>query len=313
MAVGARLKRATSRHHPRGCDRPAKDITLRGQAFETPDPLAMLAEKKLTTAKTSAFHPFGKAAGDGAMVKGTVKANGTVLRMKPDGSALEVYAWGPAEPVRPPVGAGREPLRLRERPQGAGHPPIANAPDCVWKVKPGAWYGWPDYFGGEPVADPKFRSTEGPAPEFLMKDHPPVEKPLLCLPPHVSPCHVEFARGGTFGPAGRMYLAAFGDLAPTTAAKQERAGYCVYRIDPATGAAETFSRAKAAALGPKDLEYVTTAGPRRPVGVRFAPAGDALYVADIGPLHFTRSATGPTPRPFPGAGTLWRISRAAAR
>ena len=41
--------------------------------------------------KTSAFQPFGKTADT---AKGAVKANGTILRMNPDGSGLEVYAWG---------------------------------------------------------------------------------------------------------------------------------------------------------------------------------------------------------------------------
>lgn len=75
-------------------DRPAYDIQLRGHEFQTPDPIALLTKKgeALEKVKTSAFHPFGKTAPEGATVPGTVKANGTILRMNPDGSDLEVYA-----------------------------------------------------------------------------------------------------------------------------------------------------------------------------------------------------------------------------
>ena len=31
------------------------------------------------------------------------------------------------------------------------HRPIAKAPDCLWAIKEGAWYGFPDFAGGEPV------------------------------------------------------------------------------------------------------------------------------------------------------------------
>ncbi len=48
--------------------------------------------------KTFAFHPFGKTPPDDGAVRGAVKASGTILRMNPDGSDLEVYAWGLRNP-----------------------------------------------------------------------------------------------------------------------------------------------------------------------------------------------------------------------
>src|SRR5205823_224833 len=60
-----------------------------------------------------------------------------------------------------------------------------------------------------------------------------------------------------------------------------------------------------ALLGPSGFEHVATAGPRRPVAVRFSPRGDALYVADFGAMTVVPSALGPMPRPFPGTGVIW--------
>ncbi len=294
-------------------DRPGKDITLRGQAFDSADPLAALAKNTARMVKTSAFQPFGKTVPVDTTVKGTAKANGAILRMDPDGKNLEVYAWG----LRNPFGVMWGPDgKLYASDNGAderGVRPIANCPDNLWVVKAGAWYGWPDFVSGEPVTDPKFKPKGMPAPEFLLKDHPPVEKPFMTFEPHSSVTKLDFSRGRGFGFEGQMFLAASGDYAPATATEQKRAGYWVKRIDPATGKGEMFFRAKSSALGPKDMEYVLTAGPKRPVDVKFSPAGDALYVVDIGAVAFVTSGTGPTPRPFPGSGVVWRITRTAPR
>jgi len=295
--------------YPDFSDRPGRDVALRGQAFESADPLTALAKNTARTVKTSAFQPFGKTVAAGTIVRGTAKATASILRMDADGSNLEVYAWG----LRNPFGVMWGPDgKLYASDNGAderGVRPIANCPDNLWVVKKDAWYGWPDFVSGEPVTDPKFTPKGGPAPEFLLKDHPDVEKPLMTFEPHSSVTKLDFSRGRGFGHEGQMFLAASGDYAPATAREQKRAGYWVRRIDPATGQGEVFFRARPSALGPKGMEYVVTAGPKRPVDVKFSPAGDALYVVDIGAVAFVTSGQGPTPRPFPGTGVVWRITR----
>jgi len=298
--------------YPDFSDRPGKDVTLRGQAFESADPLTALAKNKARMVKTSAYQAFGKTVAADTTVKGTAKATAAVLRMDADGKNLEVYAWG----LRNPFGVMWGPDgKLYASDNGAderGVRPVANCPDNLWEIKKDAWYGWPDFVSGEPVTADKFKPKGMPAPEFLMKDHPKVETPLMTFEPHASVCKIDFSRGRGFGFEGQMFLAASGDYAPATAAEQKRAGYWVKRVDPATGTAETFFRAKPSALGPKDMEYVLTAGPKRPVDVKFSPAGDALYIVDIGAVAFVTSGQGPTPRPFPGTGVVWRVTRQGA-
>ncbi len=294
---------------PNFCDVPGKDITLVGQTFESADPLTALSKNKAVMVKTAAFHPFGKTGN--ATIKGAVKSTGSILRMEADGSNLELYAWG----LRNPFGVMWGPDgKLYASDNGAderGVRPIANCPDNLWLIKEGAWYGWPDFVSGIPVTDPRFQPKEGPAPEFLMKEHPPVEKPLMTFEPHASVVKMDFSPSAKFGFKGQMFLAASGDYAPATALEQKRAGYWVKRIDVATGKSEPFFQTKTSALGEGDLQYVTTAGPKRPVDVRFY--GDALYVVDIGAVVFTQSGVGPSPRPFPGSGVVWRITHEGGR
>ncbi|MEJ7593229.1 MAG: PQQ-dependent sugar dehydrogenase [Planctomycetaceae bacterium] len=245
--------------YPDFADVPGMDITLLGQAFESADPLTALSRNEARMVKTSAFQSFGKTISEDTIIKGTAKATGAVLRMDADGKNLEVYAWG----LRNPFGVMWGPDgKLYASDNGAderGVRPIANCPDNLWVVKQGAFYGWPDFVSGEPVTDPKFKPKGQPAPEFLLKDHPEVEKPLMTFEPHASVVKFDFSRSRGFGFEGQMFLAASGDYAPATALEQKRAGYWIKRIDLATGKGEMFFRTKPSALGPKDMEYVLTA------------------------------------------------------
>jgi glucose/arabinose dehydrogenase len=260
-------------------------------------------------ARTSAYQPFGKVVPAGTIIRGRTKANGTILRMDPSGSGLEVFAWG----LRNPYGLLWGPDgRLYCADAGAderGSRQIANAPDKLWVVEQNGFYGWPDYVSGKPVTDAAFAPARARPPQPLWQEHPPAQQPFLTFEPHASVTQIEVCRNAAFAAEGLLFVAASGDESPVTAAVPVRAGYWVKTVDPKSGRADTFFTAKKEALGPKDLEYVTTAGPRRLVDLRFDPQGRALYVVDIGPLHYMPGEKGPQPVPFPGTGTVWRILR----
>lgn len=300
--------------HPEVCETSAKDIVLRGQVFECPDPRGEAAvapvEAGARSVRTSAYQPFGKTVPEGTVIKGRTKANGTVLRMNPDGTDLEVFAWG----FRNPYGVqwSRD-GRLYVADAGSderGSRPIANEPEKLFLAKKDAWYGWPDFLAGLPVTDARYAPKGGPAPAFLLAAHPTAEKPLMTFENHSSITQIAFSPGETFGFDGDLFLGSSGDQSPVTAREVVRAGYWVKRVDAETGTAQTFFRTKPEALGPPGLEYVETAGPKRIVDLRFAPTGDALYLVDIGPIHYVEKPEGPQPQAFPGTGVIWRITRA---
>jgi glucose/arabinose dehydrogenase len=307
-------------------DIPAKDIRLRGTSFLTPQPNNVLNrqgrlvgfgadvsyavasvfnrnKEKSMLVRTRAFNAFGEKS---KTVKGEIKSNGTILRMNPDGSGLEVYAWG----LRNPFGVMWSPDGVLYATDNAyderGSRPIANAKDNIWQIKQGAWYGFPDYSSGIPVTDPQFRSDRGRKIKFLMKDHPTVEQPWLIRPENAAVTKLDFSTNNAFGYKGHMFVAEVGSVTPITG-DPNPTGYSVVRIDPATKDAQPFLFNKKP--GPEGLEHVVTAGPRRPVDVRFSPDGNTMYVVDIGVIHGDLAAAGPFPIPIPGTGVIWRITK----
>lgn len=307
-------------------DVPAKDMRLRRTSYLTPQPNNVLARQgnllrlgtnvayavtsvfnrnknKSLLVRTRAFQPFGE---HKRTVKGQVKASGTILRMNTDGSGLEIYAWGLRNPFGVMWGPDGQLYATDNGYDERGSRPIANALDNIWQVRQGGWYGFPDYSSGIPVTDPQFRSDRGKRLKFLMKDHPPVEKPWLTRPLNAAVTKLDFSTSANFGYKGQMFVAEVGSVTPITG-DPNSTGYSVIRIDPATKEVQPFLSNRQP--GPAGMEYVSTAGPRRPVEVKFSPDGTTLYVVDIGVIHGDVAGAGPFPQPVPGTGVIWRITK----
>jgi len=306
-------------------DVPAKDLRLRARSYVTPQPNNVLSRQgrltnlltnvayavtsvfnrnpqKSLLVKTRAFQPFGH---HRRRVKGQTKAGGTILRMNPDGTGLEVYAWGLRNPYGVRWSADGILFVTDNGYDERGPRPIANAADNIWAIRQGAWYGFPDYSSGIPVTNRQFRPERGKKPKFLLKSHPAVEKPWLTRPINSAATKFDFSRSAGFGYKGHIFLAEFGSGTPITGAPN-RSGYTVVRIDPATKDAQPFlTQPQGAGEGPG-------AGPRHPVEVRFSPDGETMYVVDIGYIGFELGGAGPFPHPAPGTGVIWRITRSGS-
>ncbi len=213
------------------------------------------------------------------------------MRCNPDGSNLELVAWG----LRNAYGLGSLPDgRLLATDQGAddrGSRPVGDGPDLLFEVREGAWYGWPDYIGGDPITAPQYYPERGRAPTFVLANHdelPPPEHPLLRFPAHAAAVKFDVAPERASSCAGQIFVALFGDEAPMTAPPGPRVGRSVARIDPADWS----------------LHPVVADPLARPIDVRFNLAGGALYILDFG--RFEMSAERGVVAEA-GSGKLWRL------
>jgi glucose/arabinose dehydrogenase len=287
-------------------DVPGRDIRVKKTTFITLDPMVLTSKKEPPLVRTAAFQAFGRGSKT-ETIKGQVKSNGTILRMDPDGSNLEVFAWGLRNPFGLAFTADGKLYASDNGYDERGSRPIGNAPDVLWLIRQNAWYGFPDFAGGIPVTDPRFKPRSGPTPEFIMAEHPQVEKPAGLRPHQSGVAKMAASPGKGFGFEGHLFMAEVGDMSPITG-HDHPVGYQVVRINAADGQAEPFFHTRKENLGPQNLEYAVTAGPRRPVDVQFSPDGSALYVVDIGAIAVIPSLT-PTVQPFSGTGVIWRITR----
>lgn len=286
--------------YPTFCDVPAQDITLAGRNYEYRNVLGDITQ----TVRTGAYVPFGTETHPGQVIRGSVKCTGSVLRCNPDGSELEVVAWG----LRNPYGIAFHPDgRLFATEHGMDDRSkryIVGDPDDFYEIREGAWYGWPDFASGVRLDDPRW-GEGGQGREPALAEHPDSSppKPLVSFESHAAANGVDFCRDAAFGFPGDAFVALFGDITPVTSARPAGpVGFKVVRIDMRTGEIIDFAVNRIA--GP--ASQLPHTGLERPSHCQFGPDG-ALYVVDWGEIHIAPERGGL--RMPKGTGTLWRIRR----
>lgn len=279
-------------------DQPGSYIMLNGQNFETKNMLIPAGDVVLT----GAYSPYGVPNLQRyELIKGTIRASGSVLKANPDGSELELVTWG----FRNPFIVKHDPFnRLLVTNQGyevRGSRPIANAPDTISLIIPGTWYGFPDYAAGELVTLPKYAPTGEPQPEILFTNHPSVPpKPFAIFPPYSTIMGLDYNNNPNFGKVNDMYIAEFGSTGGEIVEEQQsRVGRKITKVDIMTGETATFAFNKSGfpAYGQPE------GGLSRPTDVAFGSDG-AMYVTDYA------IATQENPSDyFPNTGVIWRITK----
>ena len=219
---------------PQFHDTPAKNITLSGTNFVTTNPLTAEPNDTVTT---GAFVPFGTFTYNGQVIPGNIKCNGCILSANLDGTDLKLVGWG----FRSAYGIAffpDDPAKLLVTVNGAderGSRPIANDTEKIYIIdislsnssQLGKFYGWPDFFGNaEPVTDAKFQVKNFTPLQFLMQNHPPVEKPIVELEVGAALAQVDFSSSysssfsssynhtSDFGFKDMPFIAEFGIMVP---------------------------------------------------------------------------------------------------
>ncbi|WP_224998483.1 sorbosone dehydrogenase family protein [Cesiribacter sp. SM1] len=299
--------------HPLAHDVPGQDVTLTGNNVWSRDP--RMPYPFLT--ETGPFKPFGTPAQKGEVIKGALFCNSAVWRSKPDGTDIELLAWGIRNPFGMAINEEGELYVSDNDFEEKGERAIANDPDRIWHIKNARqpygtvktpdWYGFPDICGdGLPVNHPSHLPAKGKAAELFLQDPPPWAGPAAFLEqPHSCMCRMDFSKSDFFGHRGELFVAEWGTMAPLNSPRPEDLdhGFRVIRVDVKNGTGVPFMHNKK--MGPASAWG--TGGIERPVSCKFSPDGRSLYVLDFGHARLTKGGM----FAFAHTGVLWKISKNA--
>ncbi len=284
---------------------PCEDVTLTGKNFAVPveDPSTPSVGD---TELTGVYVTLGTETTAGQTIKGEVPCNGAFLRADPDGSNLEVYAWG----LRSDYGYRFSSDGRLIATQNSGNPipprPLYNDWEQIYEVQEGAWYGWPDFYSGLPITDPRFE-LKGAERGFVLSEKTrqtllgnrkaPIQ-PLVKLEPHIA------AQGLVLGGSNfdlgnnEALVAAFGTNIGSL--REKLPGFEVIRVNLDTQEVSDFLVNKSG----KPASVTAGGGLERPMQLEWAPDG-SLFVVDFGVISVTQTGL----KAEPGTATIWRMTQ----
>jgi glucose/arabinose dehydrogenase len=297
--------------HPEAHDIPGDDIVLTGNNVTSRHPL--MPFPFLT--ETGPFKPFGTPAKKGEVIKGELWCSSGLWRSKPDGSDVELLAWGLRNPYGLAFSEDGELYVSDNCLEEKGERAVAGDPDRVWRirnvktphgsVKKPDWYGFPEMRAdGVPVWDKQCKPAKGKAAERLFETLPDWAGPPVYLEkPHSAMTQIDFCHSDFFGHRGELFVTEFGTYAPLNSPHEKdiNNGYQVVRVNVKTGTSEVFMRNKQQ-RGPS-AEQVS--GIERPVDCKFHPDGKSLYVLDFGHSPVTKGLV----QAYGHTGVLWKITK----
>lgn len=289
---------------------PGQDITLTGNDLSSSDPSDPLPTRTVS----GAFKPFGTPAREGDEISGETLCTTGVFRTNPDGSGVELLAWGVRNGFGMAFDDQGDLFLSNFCMEDMGIRPVGNDPGQVLRVENAAephgsvqtpdWYGFPDYSAdGLPVSDETHVPERGPRPEQLIRDQPELADHTVFLnEPHTGVGRMDFSHANGFGHRGDLFMCQFGSFFPinTPDPGDEPQGFDVVRIDTDDGTAERFMHNKQ----PGAATMQDGGGLERPIDCAFSPDGESLYVLDFGCVNIERSHL----TSYGQTGVLWRVT-----
>ena len=311
----------------------AEDIVLRGVNIELPD----FRDGESGTVRTGAFVPFGTETEPGKVIEGRDKCGGSILAFDPQNAeaTVEPLVWGLRNAVGIAWNERGEMFVAENGYDNAPGRPIVDNYDATYRVREGAWYGWPDFTANmDPVTSPKYQPTNSTiAPPYIDGERQPqelsflidheasgLEQPDKSLVAglhevNASPSKPDIAPPSWGEYAGQLFIPEYGDLSWTTNPLRDKPAGCRIAVIDTDGEGRQDVRAfvQNAKPGPASKQGRVGEGLERPYDVKFGPDG-AMYIVDFGVQRINRAriAQGHLPVEWDrGTGMVWRVTPTA--
>lgn len=284
------------------CDSVPQNIKLLGLKFFTKNPQKSWFGGD-DNVGTGPYQPFGTNNQLRIHADPLGKPTSAIYSIAPTGGDIKVEAWG----IHNPRGLGFDEYSnayaINDGMEMRGTRPVANDPDSLVKIAPGAWYGFPDFTTDlNPVSNTEYQppqdmiESSGGYPEVAALidrnasglPDPSVYKSSLywgSVAASSGAAKFDFTPGTTFREFPNSAIVALsGDRAPFSTSGQPVSGpvgYKLVRFDMQTRHVEDFVRNTKQMPGSKIGEPQAL---ERPIDVKFGPDG-RCYILDFGKME----------------------------
>jgi glucose/arabinose dehydrogenase len=328
---------ASVKRSPDGHPTVAKDIVLTGVNVEIPNYL----EDSPGLILTGAFVPFGTETKPGQVIKGRNKCGGSILVFDPDDAEATVkpYAWGFRNTIGIAWNKAGDMFVAINGYDNAPARPIKDVYDGTYRVKEGAWYGWPDFTANfDPVTDEKYRPVRSAiAPVYI--DGKRQERKIYFLIDHEasglkqpdkslilglhevnsSPSKPDIAPQSWGEYADHLFVPEFGDFEWLTNPTRDKFAGARISIINTNGYGQQDVKPFIQNKEPAPASNLGKHGEgiERPYDVKFGPDG-AMYIVDFCSLrvNLDRIAQGKEHFPVefqPRTGIIWKVTKTSER
>ena len=135
----------------------------------------ILTGKNYGENNTGAFVEFGVQNKSGEKIKEGPISNGSILCYDFNLSKLSTFATGIRNIEGLDFNNDGEIIAIVGGMEDEGSRPIKDDKDYIYEIKENAWYGWPDYSGGDSITSPKFSNGENKLEAVI--SNPPTKVP----------------------------------------------------------------------------------------------------------------------------------------
>ena len=118
-----------------------------------------------------AFTPFGENIAEGQKIKDNVLSNASILRYDLNSKEFITYATGIRNVEGLAVNSIGKVTAIVGGMEDSGVRPVKDDVDYIYDIKEKAWYGWPDFSGGDPITSPRFSDGTNKI-SFVIANHP---------------------------------------------------------------------------------------------------------------------------------------------
>jgi hypothetical protein len=122
--------------------------------------------------KTGAFVPYKTMNTKGQIITEHVPGNSSIIIYNLKTGAKANFAWGIRNMKGIDINSEGKVVVTVGGIEDRGLRPVKGDSDYIYQIKKNAWYGFPDYTGGDEVSSPKFKGLNNSTIAFILDNHP---------------------------------------------------------------------------------------------------------------------------------------------